>query len=278
MKCVVTGATGFIGSELCRQLEARNIEVMSCGREPASAQAMATAHSLFCCAGVAHQSASPEQHEEANYRSVLQQAHAAHEAGVRQFVFLSSVKADAKGNSYGYWKWRAEQELQQSFAQAAMNVVIVRPALVYGPGVKGNLRNLMKAAALGLPIPPPSQPRSLIGIGDLCRALCSLLDKDLSGVQVVIATDGESYDLRRIRAAVRSAQGKGPGINWAPAWLWRLGMTALDQLQRDASSASSYDKMFAGELYSNQQLCELLDWQPQQTLENLAPEMLQELH
>ena len=188
MKCVVTGATGFIGSELCRQLQARQVEVVSSGREPASAEAMATAHSLFCCAGVAHQSASPEQHEEANYRLVLQQANAAHEAGVRQFVFLSSVKADAKGNSSGYWKWRAEQELQQSFAKAAMNVVIVRPALVYGPGVKGNLRSLMKAAALGLPMPPPSQPRSLIGVGDLCGALCCLLDKDLRGVQVVIAT------------------------------------------------------------------------------------------
>ncbi len=278
MKCVVTGATGFIGSELCRQLRARKVEVVSCGREPASAEAMAAAHGLFCCAGVAHRSASPEQHEEANYRSVLQQANAAHEAGVRQFVFLSSVKADAKGYSYGYWKWRAEQELQQSFARAAMNVVIVRPALVYGPGVKGNLRSLMKAAALGLPMPPPSQPRSLIGVGDLCRALCCLLDKDLRGVQVVIATDGESYDLRRIRAAVRSAQGKGPGVNWAPAWLWRLGMSLLDQLQRDASSAGSYEKMFAGEQYSNQQLCELLDWQPRQTLENLVPAMLQELN
>jgi UDP-glucose 4-epimerase len=193
------------------------------------------------------------------------QARAARDAGARQFVFFSSVKAAPQGKPYRVWKWRAEQALQDEFAGSPMAVVILRPALVYGSGVKGNLRSLMRAVGLGLPVPPASQARSLIGLMDLCAVCEKLLHSELECGQVLTLTDGQSYDLARIHAAIRQGLGRPVGGNWTPAWLWRI------------AALGRYQKLFAGELYDNQVARELLDWQPAQTLEQAMPLMLAEL-
>jgi UDP-glucose 4-epimerase len=266
MKCVVTGATGFIGSVLCRHLEQRGDELVHSGREAVTGPALAGVDTVFHCAGVAHQSASAADHEQANYRAVLVQARAARDAGARQFVFFSSVKAAPQGNPYSVWKWRAEQSLGDEFSPADMRIVILRPALVYGPAVKGNLRSLMRAVRLGLPVPPVSQPRSLVGLDDLCAACGKLLDCEFEDGLVFTLTDGQSYDLARIHAAIRQGLGRPAGSNWTPAWLWRL------------AAAGNYQKLFSGELLSNQLACEQLGWQPGQTLEDCMPSMLAEFN
>jgi UDP-glucose 4-epimerase len=265
MKCVVTGATGFIGSALRRSLEAGGNELVCSGREAVTGPALASVDTVFHCAGVAHQSASAAAHEQANFRAVLVQARAARDAGARQFVFFSSVKAAPQGNPYSVWKWRAEQSLGDEFSPADMRIVILRPALVYGPAVKGNLRSLMRVVRLGLPVPPVSQPRSLVGLDDLCAACGKLLDCEFEDDLVFTLTDGQSYDLARIHAAIRQGLGRPVGGNWTPAWLWRI------------AALGRYQKLFAGELYDNQVARELLDWQPAQTLEQAMPLMLAEL-
>jgi UDP-glucose 4-epimerase len=262
MRCAVTGATGFIGSALCRHLQGQGIELVCSGRQTVAGEALADVHTLFHCAGVAHQSASEAEHETGNFTAVLQQAHACLAAGVGQFVFFSTVKAAAQGNPYSVCKWRAEQALQEEFFATDMNVVMLRPALVYGPGVKGNLRSLARAVRWGLPVPPASQPRSLIGLDDICAFCCGLLETTVKGGQVFTLTDGQSYDLARIHAAVRRGLGRRTGRNWTPAWLWRL------------AAGSRYQQLFNGELSSNQRACEVLGWQPAQTLEEAMPALL----
>lgn len=265
MKCAVTGASGFIGSALCRHLQGGSIELVCSGREPLTDAALTGVHTLFHCAGLAHQSASAQAHEQANCRAVLTQAHAAQRAGVGQFVFFSSVKAAREGNAYSIWKWRAEQALQKEFSTTNMTIVILRPALVYGPGVKGNLRSLARAVRLGLPAPPASQPRSLIGLEDLCVVCDKLLATKLEGVEVFTLTDGQRYDFARIHAAIRQGLGRRPTRNWTPSWLWRL------------AAGGRYQKLFEGELHQNQHVCEVLDWQPGQSLEDAMPAILAEL-
>ena len=93
MKCLVTGATGFVGGELAERLEARGRSVERCGREaPGDAQLDAAAI-LYHCAGIAHRAASEAEYETYNYRATLALAERAAAAGIRRFVFLSSVNA-----------------------------------------------------------------------------------------------------------------------------------------------------------------------------------------
>lgn len=277
MRCLVTGGTGFIGSELCRQLRSRGIEVSSTGREAPTSDQLASTQLLYHCAGVAHQSAGDADHKQGNYLAVLELAERAAAAGVRRFVFISTVKASPEGAPYAYWKWRAEQELTECYRDSAMSVVCVRPALVYGAGARANLRSLMRAVRRGMPMPPAGGARSMVGLPELCDALCQLMDIDPGHGKVLPVTDGEAYDLQRIYLAIRQGLGKTPGRAWLPGWCWRPACGLLDLVQGNSGEQGSYRKLFGAEQYSNDTACRLLYWQPRQTLEDLMPAMLAEL-
>jgi UDP-glucose 4-epimerase len=273
MKCLVTGATGFIGAELSRRLSQQGVEVVMLGRKPPLAVHFAGVATVYHCAGIAHQEAEPEAYKQANCRAVLATAQGAAAAGARQFVFLSSVKAGPESEPYGFWKWRAEEELLERYRDHAMRVVIIRPTLVYGVGVKANLRSLMLAVRRGLPTPPPGSPRSMIGLPDLCNLLCCLTSRDVEAGRY-IATDGESYDLLRIVNAIRQALGKAPGTPRVPERVWRIAASGLDTLQ---GRSDSFERLFGGEEYSNTEICQALSWEPRDTLEDLMPSMMAEL-
>jgi nucleoside-diphosphate-sugar epimerase len=277
MKCLVTGATGFIGSSLCRRLLAGDVELVAVGREQPTTAQLSGVATVYHCAGIAHQSAQASDYEDVNCRRVIALARAAAAAGVRRFVFLSSVNAAPDAGPYGFWKWRAEQDLIDHFDGADMSVCIVRPALVYGVGVKGNLRTLMRLVGRGLPRPPASSARSLIGLPDLCEALALVDERAPVGLHLLTATDGESYDLRRIHDAVRAARGKAPARGWLPAVGWRVACRAVDLVRGRSADAGIYQKLFGSGEHSNRELCETLHWQPRDTLEDLMPAMLEDL-
>jgi nucleoside-diphosphate-sugar epimerase len=228
---------------------------------------------VFHAAGIAHRAASPADYEAVNYRATLDLAARADAAGVIRFVFLSSVNAGPTAEPYGYWKWRAEEALREMYAQSAMSVVTVRPALVYGPGAKANLKRLLAAVRRGLPTPPAGQPRSMIGLPDLCDALYRMLEFDPGRGTVFYATDGESYDLRRIHRAFCQALGRDVGRPWLPLWCWRLGCGLLD-LRGGGRLGETFQRLFGGGEFSNAALCQALSWQPRYTLEDLAPAMV----
>jgi UDP-glucose 4-epimerase len=275
MKCLVTGATGFIGGELCRRLGERGVALEKTGREAPTDAQLAGVTVLYHTAGIAHRAAAPTEYETANHLATLALASRASAAGVDRFVFLSSINADPGAEPYGYWKWRTEEELRQDYAETAMEVVIVRPALVYGPGAKANLRRLIDAVRRGLPAPPPGgQTRSMIGLPDLCDALCAMLEVDPGRGSVFHATDGEAYDLKRIYCAFCTAMGREPGRAWLPMWAWRLGCALLDLL-RMRHPGVTFGRLFGGTEYSNEALCRALAWQPKQQLEDLAPAMVE---
>ena len=274
MKCLVTGATGFIGSELCRRLDGHGAVVERTGREAPSDDQLSLVGVLFHVAGIAHRAASPADYEAFNHRATLALAERANEAGVGRFVFLSSVNAGPDAEPYGYWKWRTEEALRDTYAGGAMEVIVIRPALVYGPGARANLQLLIEAVRRGLPTPPPGKARSMIGLPDLCDALCLLLDIDPGRGGVFHATDGQSYDLRRMHRAFCDALGRRPGRDWLPLWVWRLGCGALD-LARRRRPGGTFQRLFDGAEYSNEALCRALGWQPRYRLEDLATAMVE---
>lgn len=299
MKCLVTGATGFIGESLCRALRARGDEVVQTSLQGASlgdgsstlaidfstgtldASLLRGVDTVFHLAGIAHSRATREQYHQVNYQAPVELAALASEAGVRRFVFLSSVKAMGPASSaderaesdvaepesdYGRSKWRAECALRDSADNRDMATIILRPALVYGADAKGNLDLLARAVHWGLPRPPKGGARSMIAREDLVSLLLMLSGSELEGTATWIATDGQQYTTRRIYDALCRAEGKSPRRGWLPAWCWRMGARLLDLL-REGSAERSYLKLFGDERYSNAELVAATGWQPRFTLE-----------
>lgn len=239
---------------------------------------------VFHLAGIAHQKADPADYTALNENATLQLARECAAAGVARFVFLSSVKAmgPAAGfaarserdgtqphDAYGYSKWRAEQQLQAEFAEHAMAVVILRPALVYGNCAKGNLALLAKGVTAGLPRPPALGARSMVALEDLVDLLCIVAEVPVQGVQKWIVTDGQQYSTRRVYDHLRQVTGKGAGRAWLPVTAWRLAAALLD-CRPGSSSGATWDKLFGTELYSNQAVLAQTPWRPRYRLEDLA--------
>ncbi|MDO8862267.1 NAD-dependent epimerase/dehydratase family protein [Haliea sp. E1-2-M8] len=302
MHALVTGATGYVGRELCRQLTAagRGFVPLSCGggalpsgrgthavdfRQAAIADALLEGiEVVYHLAGIAHQQAQAQLHEEVNYRATLALAEASERAGVRLFIYLSSVKAmgpaagcgsrrenelaDPSG-PYGLSKWRAECALRERFSASAMAVVILRPALVYGPDPRGNLQWLLRAARWGFPAPPEGGARSMVGVEDLAELLLLLPQVVEEGVHTWIVTDGEAYTTRHVYQLLCEALGRSGGRQ-LPAWCWRILAAGLDVFQRQPRG-SSYGKLFGAERYDNCALLQATGWQPRQTLACVAP-------
>lgn len=148
-------------------------------------------------------------------------------AGARRFVFLSSVKVHGEESAepyseesipapldpYGLSKWEAEQALGRIAQKTGLEMVILRPPLVYGPGVKANFLNLMKIVARGIPLPLASidNRRSLIYLGNLVDAIFTAVTHPRAAGRTYLVSDGEDVStpelVRRIATALcRSSQ------------------------------------------------------------------------
>ena len=243
---------------------------------------------VFHLAGIAHQHAPDAAYHELNYLATVRLARQAARAGASCFVFLSSVKAMGPagamgarseddcvvpGDAYGRSKWQAECALRKEFAGGPMAVVILRPALVYGAGAKGNLAFLARAVRAGLPRPPPVGGRSMVALDDLVELLCKVDRYADERVQTWIVADGQVYTTRYIYDQLRLAQGKGTGLAWLPLAGWRLAATLSDRLT-GAAPGTTYDKLFGTELYSSAALVAATGWRPRRTLDDVVAEMI----
>ncbi|MDA8752614.1 NAD-dependent epimerase/dehydratase family protein [Halieaceae bacterium] len=298
MKCLVTGATGFIGRVLLGELqqaghEVRAFSLHGCpGAEDPGIQALnLPSHALdpaqlvdvdvvYHLAGIAHQRAEADAYERVNVQATLQLARQAAAAGVPLFVFLSSVKAqqaevETGRDPYGSSKYRAEQALLEAYATGPMTVVILRPALVYGAGVKGNLATLVRAVEHGMPRPPALGGRSMVSVADLARLLRVLAEQRpaSTGVTLWSVTDGESYSTQRLYDALTRARGGEPGRAWLPLWCWRLLAAVLDLLTL-SRPGDRYTRLFGSEDYDGSALGQALGWTAREVFEDQAPRIV----
>jgi UDP-glucose 4-epimerase len=295
MKCLVSGATGFIGRELCRQLDASAVSYIGLSRKggvlPGGQASIAVDLSalkvqspllagvdvVFHLAGIAHQNAQPSQYEAVNHQATVDLASAAAAAGVKTFIFLSSIKAmgapasiterseadcSAPGDAYGRSKLQAELDLQAVYVDSEMSVIILRPALVYGARAAGNLDLLARAVRLGVPGPTALGGRSKIAVEDLVGLLITLAQSPPKGVHTWIVCDGHSYSASEIFDLMREALGKAPAPRWLPLSFWRLGCALRDRMA-GAEKGSTFGKIFGTELYCADALRLAVDWQPQ---------------
>ncbi|HVE11273.1 MAG TPA: NAD-dependent epimerase/dehydratase family protein, partial [Paraburkholderia sp.] len=177
----------------------------------------------------------------ANVEGALNAARAAHAAGARRIVFVSSVKAlgerepgrpwreddpPAPVDPYGISKHEAEQALFALGREHGIEVAVVRPPLVYGPGVRANFRGLMRAVDRGLPLPLGSVEarRSMVYVGNLADAIRTLATRPEPVGGVYHVTDGDDLSVAGMVEAIATALGRPARLVPVPvAWLRGLG-------------------------------------------------------
>jgi UDP-glucose 4-epimerase len=246
MRVLLTGATGFVGGEIRVALEARGHEVVLASRQPLSlarenrrmpdlasldiAEAEALLEgtdALIHAAGYAHagRGADPARHASVNARGTAVLAAATAKAGAR-LVFLSSIKAmgapDAEGylreavlrepeDAYGLSKRDAERAIRTVLPD---NHVILRPALVAGPGAKGNLAALLRLARWPVPLPfqGVTARRSMISLADLAEIAARAVSEPGWAGRSMIVADPEPLAIGEIVAAMRAGMARDPRL------------------------------------------------------------------
>jgi UDP-glucose 4-epimerase len=254
----LTGATGFIGRRLVAELPKHGYRIRVLLRRPAQIpldcdsavigdlarpqnlnaafqDAAAVVHSAGLAPGM---SGTPDD----DYRAINTDAtgalaRAAERAGVKRFVFLSSIRAQcgpsAEGvvteaspaspsDAYGASKLAAENEL----AQAGIDWAALRPVLVYGPGVRGNMAALIAAARLRVPLPLGGlrARRSLLSLDNLVDAVAHVLAVPQPLRRPLILADAQALTVAEMIAAMRAGLGRGRGIFPVPEALVRLAL------------------------------------------------------
>jgi nucleoside-diphosphate-sugar epimerase len=185
-----------------------------------------------------------------NEKGALELARRAAACGVRRFVYVSSVKVNGERTSvgqafrvddvpapqdpYGISKMEAEQGLRVIALRTGMEVVIVRPPLVYGPGVKANFASLMRAVKKGVPLPMGAihNQRSLIGIDNLVDFLITCIAHPLAANETFLVSDGHDVSVPELVRGLAGAMGVKAHLLPIPVSVLQIGASLLGK--RDA--------------------------------------------
>ena len=242
---LVTGANGFVGSALCRTLQVRGETLVGAVRQGAGIgqvsignldgktdwrMALAGCDSVIHLAARVHVMSDKDEdplraYREVNVDGTLNLARQAVQAGVRRFVFVSSVKVNGESTTtqpfrssdvpmpcdpYGQSKMEAEQALQQLGRETGLEVVIVRPPLVYGPGVKANFLNLIKLVQKGVPLPfgSISNFRSMVALDNLVDLLIVCSKHPDAPGNIFMVSDGADMGIKELVTKIANAMNK----------------------------------------------------------------------
>lgn len=202
--------------------------------------------SVVHLAGVAHSSANEEVYRRVNVLGTRALARASESAGVNRVVFLSSVKASGDAtngepyiesqephpsDAYGLSKLEAEQVLADAANNGAFEVVVLRCPLVYGPGVRANFLNLLRAVDRELPLPFASvhNRRSLIFVGNLVHALILSLSCPTMRHELFHVADDPPRSTPELIRALAAALGRKPRLLHVPPALLRIAGSCTGQ-------------------------------------------------
>ena len=299
---LVTGASGFVGTAVCRRLLEDGHAVRAAVRAaalidlPHGAEAFAVGdigpdtdwtlalrgiHSVIHLAARTHvlreTAADPlAEYNRINLYATERLARAAVVAGVQRFVFMSSIKVNGERtpgqayterdpprpeDAYGVSKWEAEQALWRATLGTATEAIVLRPPLVYGPGVKGNFLRLLHAVARGWPIPlgAVSNRRSMIYLGNLVDAVLACMAAPEAAGRTYLVSDGEDVSTPELIRAAAAALGVRPRLLSCPVALLALAAGL-------AGRRSELEKLTGSLRVDSSCIRDELGWRPRYTL------------
>lgn len=316
-KVLVTGASGFIGRRLCSYLQLQGVSVRGLGRqavqgltdhfaldlasESCPPELCEGIDTVFHLAGKAHSLAENRQDSDEylqiNTEGTRKLLEAAKLAGVKRFIFFSSVKAvgdsglqpmdetatTSADSPYGQSKYAAEQLVLHG--GYVPHPVVIRPCMVYGQTVKGNLPRMIEAVWRGLfpPLPELYNRRSMVHVDDVVAAALLAAEKTEAAGQIYIVSDGQGYSTRQLYDFIRAALGKSPA-NWAiPLIVINILAKIGDAIGRLRGRRFLFDsdtlrKLTGSAWYSSAKITRELGFSSKQTLKESLPDIVRYLN
>ncbi len=268
MRCLITGGNGFVGRALTSHVLASGCEVRLSLRQPTRlgqsvdvetveigslslkndwTAALRDVDRVVHLAARVHvmndNSSDPmAEFRRVNVEGTANLARQAAAAGVRRFVYLSSIKvngeftqegrpftandAPAPKDPYGVSKHEAEQWLRQIATETGMEVVIIRPPLVYGSGVKANFESMMRWLSRGVPLPLAAvtqNRRSLVALDNLVDLIVTCLSHSAAANQTFLVSDGEDLSTAGLLRRIGAALGHPTRLFYVPPSMLKLG-------------------------------------------------------
>ena len=267
---LVTGAAGFVGSRLVHRLAAEEVETLACVRRDIAPvregvrdilvadltantdwrQVLAGVRCVVHLAARVHVMKDTAADPVKAFRAVnvevsLNLARQSAAAGVKRFVFISSVKVNGEStpircaftetdapnpqDPYGQSKHEAEQGLLQVSVDTGMEVVIIRPPLVYGPGVKANFAALIRAVQRGWPLPLGAvhNQRSLVALDNLVDFIVTCTTHPQAANQTFLVSDGQDLSTTELVHGISQAAGVPARLLSVPVWALQAGASLL---------------------------------------------------
>ncbi len=287
-KVLVTGSTGFIGKQLCNRLpdavrviRSRNTshttqsEVFEVDNIDASTNwegAFSSVDTVIHLAGLAHShSYTAADYHSVNVEGSIRLASAAAQANVKRFIFVSTIGVN--GNSsiepfscnsivkphsdYAQSKYEAEKALEDIANKTGMELVIVRPTLVYGPEAPGNfalLVSLVKALPF-LPFGNIRNKRSFISVYNLVDLLITCIGHPNAAGKVLLPSDGESVSIELFTSHIAAGLGKKVMQIPIPQGLMKIALTLVGK-------KSTYEQLYGNLEVESKEVYNLLGWTP----------------
>jgi nucleoside-diphosphate-sugar epimerase len=214
-----------------------------------------------------------EEYRYANTLATIHLAQEAAKAGVKRFIYLSSIKVNGEETSpgqsysedstpapidpYGVSKWEAELGLEKVCAQTGMQFVIIRPPLIYGPGVKANFQKLMGLVAKGLPLPLGTvhNQRSMLALDNLVSFIAEATTNPLAANQRFLLSDGQDVSTTQLLKLLAKGMGKSIWLLPVPVFILRAAAQVL-------GATAAADRLLGSLQIDSSKARQLLQWQP----------------